>query len=96
LSLDDRLGEFFRIWRNNFPERSGGAFGAGFGSDGSAGASTVALVGGGTSPTSAGTGGGRSPPSSAGKEAIPAMAAMTIAAARPAVAHLIWRPFTSR
>ena len=50
--------------------------------------------GAGTRPASGGTGGGASPPSSAGREAIPAIAAATIAAARPTLAHLICLPAT--
>ena len=46
------------------------------------------------SPTSAGTGGGLSLPSSAGSEMIPASTATAIAAARPALCHLICRPPT--
>jgi hypothetical protein len=48
------------------------------------------------SPTSCGTGGGASPPSSAGSEAIAAIAAATIAATRPTLAHLICLPDTFR
>jgi hypothetical protein len=48
----------------------------------------------GARPTSGGTGGGASLPSSAGREAIPAIAAAAIAASRPTLAHLIWRPDT--
>ena len=48
----------------------------------------------GVKPTSAGTGGGESLPSSAGREAIPAIAARTIAVTRPTLAHLICLPAT--
>jgi hypothetical protein len=48
--------------------------------------------GGGVSPTSAGTGGGASLPSTAGSEAIPARAAITIAATLPTLPHLIRLP----
>jgi hypothetical protein len=56
----------------------------------------VLATGGGVNPTSGGTGGGASLPSSAGSDAIPAIAAATTAAARPTVPHLICLPATSR
>ncbi len=53
-------------------------------------------MGDGANPTSGGTGGGPPPPSNAGSETIPAIAAATIAATRPTLAHLICLPGTSR
>ena len=64
--------------------RAGGSAGVG-----------VPATGDGASPTSGGTGGGASPPSRAGSETIPAIAAATIAATFPTLAHLICLPDTS-
>jgi hypothetical protein len=64
-------------------------FGAGAGEEPAGPGGVAAAIGGGASPTSGGTGGGASPPSSAGSETIPTIAAATIAATRPALAHLI-------
>jgi hypothetical protein len=52
------------------------------------------MAGPGANPTSAGTGGGASLPSKAGSEAIPAIAAATMAATFPTLAHLICLPDT--
>jgi hypothetical protein len=68
--------------------------GAGDGAICSAGERVVA-TGGDVSPTSEGMGGGVSPPSRAGSDAMPAIAATTIAATRPTLAHLICLPATS-
>ena len=84
------FGSFLRICRNNFPDSSRPTFVAGLGGVDTAGPAE----GGGVIPTSGGTGGGASPPSSAGRETIPAIAAATIAATRPTLAHLICLPDT--
>ncbi len=84
------FGSFLRICRNNFPDSSRPTFVAGLGGVDTAGPA----AGGGAIPTSAGTGGGASPPSRAGRAAIPAIAATTVAATFPTVAHLICLPDT--
>ena len=56
----------------------------------------VLATGAGVNPTSGGTGAGASLPSSAGSDAIPAIAAATTAATRPTVPHLICLPAMSR
>lgn len=66
------------------------------GTDASAEGGEETPVAGAVNPTSGGTGGGRSLPRRAGKEMIPAITAAAMAAARPTLCHLIWRPDMSR